>query len=289
MRGLLIALGAALLAGCSSEDQAASRQEAPALAMVEPDAPREAADGAPTAGPIEVKVPQLAYSYALGFVLPGPRIAAAQERHRALCAQMGSARCQLLALERGGGTGQSTQALLRMRVASAEAARFHDALAKAVAEAGGRPFATKVTAADVSKEIVDTEARIRQRTLLVSRLTEILRTRQGKVSDLVEAERSVAQAQEELDRARGWLSELRGRVAMSDFEVRYDAVAPSESPDSAGSQLAEALQGSAMAFLMGLRMLLTLAIYLAPWLLIAAPAAWWLWRRRKRATAADQG
>ncbi|WP_163103853.1 DUF4349 domain-containing protein, partial [Acinetobacter baumannii] len=74
------------------------------------------------------------------------------------------------------------------------------------------------------KDLVDTSARIRQREILVARLTEMLRGRQGRVSELVEAERSVAQAQEELDRAKGWMGQLQGRVTYSDFTIAYTPV-----------------------------------------------------------------
>jgi hypothetical protein len=144
---------------------------------------------------------------------------------------------------------------------------------------------TNVNAEDVSKAIVDTEARIRQREILVARLTEMLRSRIGKVGELVEAERSVAQAQEELDQAKGWLAELRGRVALSDFDIRYTATAAA-SP-GLGKVLAEAGTGSFSVFTWGLRALLTLAIYLAPWTLVFVSAAMGVrvWRRRFASTS----
>ncbi|MDT8757501.1 DUF4349 domain-containing protein [Sphingomonas psychrotolerans] len=80
-------------------------------------------------------------------------------------------------------------------------------VARAIAAEGGRAAETTITADDVSKDVVDTEARIRQREILVTRLTDMLRNRQGRVSELAEAERSVAVAQEELDQAKGWRRE----------------------------------------------------------------------------------
>ncbi|MES2442293.1 MAG: DUF4349 domain-containing protein [Pseudomonadota bacterium] len=241
----------------------------------------EASDAAGVA-PIAVSIPRLAYAYTLGFRLAGDRIAAAQEAHRALCEQMGLARCQLLAMARGASDDTETEARLKLRVASAEARRFSDALIKTVAAEGGRAIQTSVSAEDVSKEIVDAEARIRQRELLVARLTEILRTRSGKVAELVEAERSVAQAQEELDQTKAWLTELRGRVAMSDFEISYQAAARQISPEVTRSGLGEATWDSGAAFLLTLRALLTLLIYLAPWMLVLGPIGWLVWRRMRR-------
>jgi hypothetical protein len=195
---------------------------------------------------------------------------------------MGPTRCQLLSLTRRAADDLQGEAVLKLRVASADARGFGDTLSKLVADAGGRTVETSISADDVSKEIVDTEARIRQRELLVARLTDILRARNGKVAELVEAERSVATAQEELDQAKGWLTELRNRVAMSEFAITYAAIAPQASPRVAGNQLGEATQGSGAAFLLGLRTLLILLIYLAPWALLALPVAWLVRRRLSR-------
>ena len=265
----------------------------PAMAMSVPPPPTEAtaesgatySDAADVGAiaPVEVSIPRLAYAYNLGFRLPGDRIAAAQEAHRALCERMGLSRCQLMAMARGASEDSASQARLKLRVASAEARRFSDALIKSVAAAGGRAIQTSVTAEDVSKEIVDAEARIRQRELLVARLTEILRTRRGTVGELVEAERSVATAQEELDQTIAWLKELRGRVAMSDFEISYEAAARQVAPTTSGSKLGDATRDSGAAFLIGIQSLLTLLIYLAPWALIFVPLGIFLWRRARRA------
>lgn len=258
------------------------------LAVPAPPPPEEAvapsgdAGDAAAVAPIEVSVPKLAYAYALGFRLDGNRIAAAQDAHRALCERMGLARCQLIAMSRGAADDIQTQARLKLRVASAEARHFSDALIKTVAAEGGRAIRTSVSAEDVSKEIVDAEARIHQRELLVARLTEILRTRSGKVAELVEAERSVAQAQEELDQTKAWLTELRGRVAMSDFEIGYETAARQVSPEVARNDLGDATRDSGAAFLLTLRSLLMVLIYLAPWLLVFGPLGYWLWRRARR-------
>lgn len=258
-----------LLAGCSSAEDATHRDaSAPAETMeaVAPDAAGKAEGEPPRSLPLSL--PQLAYSYSLSYLLPGDSIAAVQDRHRELCEEMGPARCQLLALERGVGADRSGEALLKMRVATAEARRFQILLDHGVAEAGGRTENAKISTDEVSKQIVDTEARIRQRELLVARLTEALRTRAGKPADLIAAERSVTEAQEELDRARSWLGELKGRVAMSDFDIRYGAIAPSATAEGLGVRLGEAVQGSGAVFLMGLNVLLSLVIYLFPWLLL---------------------
>ncbi len=282
MRALPLMMLAAL-AGCSASenrnsDPAATEQASPPFADVaKGDQPAK----------VEVTLPQLAYRYSLAFVLPNDQLAKVQDAHRALCDSMGPARCQLLSFQRDDGEDRAGDAEMKLRVATGEAHRFGDALTRSAVDAGGRATATNVAADDLSKDIVDTKARIAQREVLVQRLTTMLRNRSGKVSELVEAERSVAQAQEELDQARGWLKEQQGRVAMSDFDVHYSAVAAATSSGSVAGQLTEAGQSSFAGFLIGLRTLLTLAIYLLPWALLALPVVLLVrrWRRRPAPTA----
>ncbi|MBO9623558.1 MAG: DUF4349 domain-containing protein [Sphingomonas sp.] len=257
------------------------------MERVAPDAAVKAAGDAP--GRLQLSLPQLAYSYSLSYLLPNDGIPVVQDKHRLLCEEMGPARCQLLALERGVGTDRGGEALLKMRVATAEARRFQILLDHDVAEAGGRTENAKIATEEVSKQIVDTEARIRQRELLVARLTEALRTRAGTPPQLVAAERSVTEAQEELDRARSWLGELKGRVAMSDFEIRYGAIAPSATAQGLGVRLGEAVQGSGAVFLMGLDALLSLLIYLLPWLMLLALPVLAMRALRKQRESAGQG
>lgn len=246
--------------------------EPPAEIAAPTDASTEPAAGTVDAiKPVTVSLPRLAYAYTLGFRLDGSRIAAAQDAHRTLCIRMGPARCQLVEMRRGEADDSETEARMKLRVASSEADRFSDTLVRAVAKEGGRAIRTDVVAEDVSKEIVDAEARIRQREMLVARLTDILRNRRGTVAELVDAERSVAAAQEELDQTRAWLAELRGRVAMSNFEIHYQAVAPQAAPEKTDERLGESVIRSAAAFLIALRSMLVLIIYLLPWLLLAVP------------------
>lgn len=278
MRALIVLTAAISLAACSTEKSSQHDKTGEAATADTGAAP--GAEGKPAT--VAVSVPQLAYAWSLGFLVPEDKLASAQDRHRSLCEDMGAARCQIVSLERGTGTDQTAAGALKLRVASSEARAFSNQLSGVIADAGGRSTDTKVEGEDVSKSIIDTEARIRQRELLVARLTEVLRTRRGSAGELVEAERSVTAAQEELEQARGWLKEMQGRVAMSEFDIRYTAIAPSADAGSVGAQLGDATQASAATFLIGLRALFTLAIYLLPWSLIAFPAFMLFQRIRRR-------
>jgi hypothetical protein len=57
-------------------------------------------------------------------------------------------------------------------------------------------------------------------------LLEVLETRRGKVEELVQAERSVAAVNEEIDAAQSWLREQQGRVAFSRMTISYETANP---------------------------------------------------------------
>lgn len=268
-------LGFLLLAACSQNQP--SGTAADEASSAQPAAPAAPAAGASA---VAVAVPRIAYIYRLGFTVGADGIAAAQKAHLALCDQLGPARCQLIALNRSGGDGSYAGGTMTLKVASSIARPFTERLTQAIAGSGGRAVSSAVEAEDVSKAIVDTEARIRQRSILVERLTAILRNRDGKVADLVEAERSVATAQEELDQARGWLGELQTRVALSTIHIDYAATAPAAA-DGFFRPVGETIRESGSLFALSVRGLLTLLIIAAPWIAIGGFGLWG-WRRWRR-------
>jgi len=267
------------LSACSKAPPASESATADVTAAPDASSPEAAKPDAKNA--LAAHVPQLAYRYQLSYRLDGDTIARAQDSHVALCRELGPARCQLVAMERSAKDDSYPVASLKLRVATAIAPAFATRLGQAVTSAGGRALDTNVAADDVSKEIVDTQARIRQRELLVQRMTEILRNRDGKLADLVETERSIAQAQEELDQAKAWLAELQGRVALSDFDIRYEAASVARSQSVSG-KFADSANASLNAFLLGAQMLATVLIFLAPWALLGVGGFWAVRMVRRR-------
>lgn len=253
-----------VLAGCNQVSSLKSAEKLNAYDVAPAAPPGDASNGGKgdetAATPLTVTLPQIAYDYKYSFRLPADRVASTQQTHIAACDKLGLARCQLVSSESSSGNGSA--ASLKLRVASDIARRFSATLVDSVARAGGRAVDQSISAEDVSKEISDTSARIRQRELLVQRLTQILQSRTGKVSELVEAERSVAAAQEELDQAKAWLTQLQGRVAMSDVKIDYAAAVVGTADQG---PLGETVGQSWWFFAAALYAILRLAIFLAPW------------------------
>ena len=174
-----------------------------------------------------VGLPQIAYVFSYGFRLAGPDIPALQQRHADLCERKGPLVCRIIARDQSTESGDDSAGTLQLAVASSEARAFGRQLATAAEDADAEQISAAISGEDLSKQIVDTDARLRARTLLRDRLMEVLATRRGTVTELVAAERGVAQVNEEIDQARSWLAEMKGRVAFSQIDIRYEgAVAP---------------------------------------------------------------
>lgn len=223
------------LAGCSDQSEEGASTTSLDVAENAPPAasrrvsPPEPGDGsgATQAASIPVSMPKIAYVYDYGFRVAAARIADLQRRHADLCERQGPQVCRILDMRQSGSEGDYASASLSLAVAAPRARSFGAELGKAAENAGGSEVSSAISGEDLSKQIVDTEARLRARTLLRDRLMEVLATRKGTVAELVEAERGVAQVNEEIDQARSWLAEMQGRVDFSRMNIRYESGAPS--------------------------------------------------------------
>jgi len=175
---------------------------------------------------VPMTLPKVAYLYELGFRLAGEDIVPLQQEHADMCEALGPMNCQIVNMSSSGEIGEDIRGELQLAVATDRARKFAKVLSGAASEAGAESFKANIQGDDVSKTIVDTEARLRSRIALRDRLLEQLRTRKGKVAELVEAERSVAAVNEEIDAAQSWLAEQRGRVAFSRMTIAYETANP---------------------------------------------------------------
>lgn len=282
-------ISAALLAGCgSAPDRSMMAAEqldvAPAPAAMKEEAPE---GGAEQSSAIPLSQPQLAYSYRYGFRLPSDRVAETQKAHAAACEKLGSTRCRVISLSQSGDENRH-YGELKLSVEAKQARPFAADLGGIVSGKGGEQIDAGMTAEDLSRQIVDTDARIRAKTLLAERLTQLLATRGGSVADLVAAERALSQVQEELDQARTWLAEMKGRVAMSDMTITYSSTPTASSSLLSPVREAVSSAGEILGFSVGA--LIRFLVAALPWLLVLWGAAklyrklggrWprWKWRR----------
>jgi hypothetical protein len=227
-------------AGTSEPDyeEASAAADAAESAAVEV----EAADAAVEAAPadtvigelpprpdIPVSLPQLAYVFDYGFRLAGEEIAPLQQQHADMCVAQGPYSCRIVSMTRTGEEPDEIQGQLQLAVATDKARGFGALLSAAASHVDAEEFRANIQGEDLSKSIVDTEARVRSRVALRDRLMEVLRTRRGTVEELVEAERQVAAVNEEIDQAQSWLREQQGRVAFSTMTLTYESATPGAS------------------------------------------------------------
>jgi hypothetical protein len=258
-----------LLAACGSQPNGGT------LRTSDVEAPAAATEGAP----------QIAYSYALAYRLDPGTLDSVHRAHLALCRSLTRQRCIVMEDAvthdpRGDDAGN-----MRLLVDARLAGTFGRQLDARVSAQGGVLQSRRVTAEDVTTQVVDVEARLRAKQALAERLLRLVQNGSGSVGDLVAAEKAYAGVQQELDAARSLRAALQRRVAMSDVTIAY-AVTPS---GGVWAPIRQAFGQGGDSFAVSAAAAITFVIAATPWLVIVGPAIWLLvlgWRRFRHWRAA---
>ena len=171
---------------------------------------------------------------------------------------------------------------LKLRAVPAWVAAFRGRLDAEVEGAGGKLVGQEVSTEDLSRSIVDTGAELRAKTLLRDRLEKLLAERPGKLAELLELEKSIAEVQGEIDATQSELAAMQGRVQMSDLTLDYHSRGAAVGGRQA-NQLGRAFGGFLGNVVEVSAVLVTLLSYLLPVAILAAlgwAAVRWLRRRR---------
>jgi hypothetical protein len=99
-----------------------------------------------------------------------------------------------------------------------------------------------VTAQDVGEEFTDISARVLNGHKLEARLIELIATRTGKLSDVLEIERELARVREEIERMEGRLRYLEAHAAVSSLSIQIHEPAPIVGDVGSLAVLAEAFR-----------------------------------------------
>lgn len=279
---LLPILLATTVSGCGSEP--ASEQQATTVDIrEEPPTPAQAAGEGKKSEAISVSAPnapRIAYVYEYGYRLPADRIAEVQRKQADMCERLGPTQCQILDMKQGSAEGNYASGSLSLAVAAPRARAFGADLGRVAGSAGGSQVSGGISGEDLSKQMVDTEARLRARTVLRDRLMAVLATRKGTVAELVEAERGVAQVNEEIDQAQSWLVEMQNRVNFSRVNLTYEAGSPASGGFLAPIRGALGNVGSVLGTIVA--MLIMLGAVAIPLGVVGLAIRWGVlyWRRR---------
>jgi hypothetical protein len=135
------------------------------------------------------------------------------------------------------GRNQLRSATLQLKV---PASRF-DELTQGLEPLGKLQF-VNVAAEDVSEEFVDLTARVVNGRRLEDRLIELLRTRTGKLQDVLSVERELARVREEIERMEGRLRFLKASAQLSTLSVNLYEPAPIVASHPGRSVIGEAFK-----------------------------------------------
>jgi hypothetical protein len=135
------------------------------------------------------------------------------------------------------GKNQLRSATLQLKV---PASRF-DELTEGLAPLGKLQF-VNVAAEDVSEEFVDLSARVANGHRLEERLVELLRTRTGKLQDVLSVERELARVREEIERMEGRMRFLKTSAQLSTLSVNLFEPAPIVASHPGRSVIGEAFK-----------------------------------------------
>jgi hypothetical protein len=301
-------LAALALAGCSRQEAARAPMAEPVAGVVAdkyaeaaPEAPQDARagggeaaaqPGAPSDNPA-AGAPLLAYVYGATLELPAREVRATMGRHEAACRAAGPAVCQVLGSGVNASGDDQVYGAIQLRAAPRWLEPFRNSLEADAKNAGGRVRETSVSSEDLTRQIVDTDARLRAQKTLRERLQQLLRTRPGKLEELLATERELARVQGEIDSAESQLAVMRERVATSILNLAYQSK-PTAVSGGAFEPLVSAFTEFFSIVMTGFAFIVRLIAALIPVAAVLGPLAWLFlrWRRnravRRAAAKAEQ-
>jgi hypothetical protein len=286
---LLALAGMLALAGCNQRHDTVSMEPAPPPApmaggagMKQSRAANVQAEDAAAAAPAQDEMAQrfLAVRQELNVEVPQAQLADAWGQVRDLCATL---RCELLTATLLRETPQQPgNALLEMRVAPADVDRLLGTLA------GVATIVSQNTISeDKTTEVIDVEARIKNRTDFRDSLRLMLRdtTTKRTMSDLMEIQRTLSDTQAELDAMAAQRKLLEQQTSKQHIQIQFTPTRALVQGGTSYSPIGRALRDAGHVLGESMGALITFVAAVLPWLvLVVLPLGWMLralWRRRR--------
>jgi len=147
---------------------------------------------------------------------------------------------------------------------------------------------------EVTAQVVDIDARLKNARETETRLQDILKTRTGKVSDVLEVENQIAETRQKIEQMEGEQKALHNRITFSaitlDLHEEYQASLETNAP-SAGRRIRNAIVDGFRSAAESSIALLVFLLNAVPSLLLATVVlfwpARWAWRKLQRASAGN--
>ena len=220
----------------------------------------------------------LAYRYNYGFQLPAKSVAATAKAHANMCLRAGPTKCQVLNSSTSAHNANHVNASLSLRAEPEWLETFKADLQSSVEAAKGKMTNSGVSAEDLTRQILDTDARLKAQTTLRDRLQGLLATRNAELKDLLALERELARVQGQIESATTTLNVLRKRVSMSVVDINYQSQSVAVS-QSALAPIGHALKGFVGQFAYGLSNVIQFFAGILPWLIFVIIPGLWIFRR----------
>jgi Domain of unknown function (DUF4349) len=223
----------------------------------------------------------LAYAYQTTLELPADRLAGVMDEHVRACQQAGARLCQLMGSTRNGDPESQMSGYVQMRAEPVWLRTFMGGIAAQVEAADGKVRSQTTSTEDLTRQIVDTEARLRAGRALRDRLQRLLESRPGRLSDLLDVERELARVQGEIDATESNLAVMRTRVSMSELTLSYESSARPLRSDTF-QPLGDALANFLGLVVMSFAAIVTIIGATLPFALVIGLIGWGVvaWRRR---------
>jgi hypothetical protein len=234
------------------------------------------------AGPV-----MLAYAYSMAIEAPFRNVPALAKTHEQACIAAGPNVCQVLGSTNASSGDDSVSAHLSLRGAPAWLTSFRAQIESDAKKSNGRVRSNSVTSEDLTRSIVDTTAQLNAQKTLRGRLQELLASRPGKLSDLLDVERELARVQGEIDSRESELAVMRQRVNMSTLDIDYQSETQAVA-SGVFEPLVSAFKGIVSNIVAGFAAMITIASAILPWLVVLIPAFIYgrrFWRKRRAAKA----
>lgn len=300
MRTVIVAaLMTLVLAGCSRESSpsmseapiAADAAYAPEMAAapggeaaMAPSPPASPPPPGEPSGPVVGATSMLAYIYGVTLEVPARGVRGMMSAHEQACRTAGPRVCQVINSSVNAQGEDSVFGQVTLRAEPRWLETFRNGLEGQAKDAGGRIREQNVSSEDLTRQIVDVTARLTAQKTLRDRLQEILRSRPGRLGDLLEVERELARVQGEIDSVESQLAVMRERVAMSVLNLGYQSK-PSAVTGGAFQPVADAITEFFAIVMGGFAFIIRLIAVLIPVGVVVVPLIWLFlrWRRDRRA------
>ncbi len=287
---ILISLSVLAIAGCRNSDRNYSNESMPAPQMEMADQHQSfskvASGGAVDTSPRQPRTQNdnpssqsfMAYRYNYGFTLPAKNVAKTAESHADICIKAGASKCQVLHSSTNASGDDYVTSQLKIRGEPTWLESFKSQIQTSVKEAKGDLTNSSVNAEDLTRQILDTDARLKAKKTLRKRLENHLETRDAKLGDLLAMERELARVQGEIESATSTLLVLKKRVSMSVVDINYQSKSVAVSSEKV-SPIVSALKDFVGDISYGLSNVIRFFAVILPWLIFVILPVFWLGRR----------